>query len=221
MRAWFISDTHGKHDLLTVPKGIDAVFHAGDMGTYMDPYMNVNGMLDSLYWFRSLSIKYKVLIPGNHCTSIERGLIDKKEFEGITFLNHEYAEIAGLKIFGSPFTPSFGTGWAYNVPRSKLAEYWKDIPKGLDVLITHGPPKGVLDLTENIDGQLEQCGCKSLLNRVVETKPRFHIFGHIHTESSCHNAGIQKVTSMETTFINASVLNLKYELDNNGIVIEI
>lgn len=220
MKIWFISDTHCKHSELILPE-VDMIVHAGDMGTYRDPHMNVNGILDSLAWYRSLPIKYKVLIAGNHCTSIERGLIDKKEFEGITFLSHEYAEVGGLKIFGSPYTPSFGHGWAYNVARHKIGEYWKDIPEGLDILITHGPPKGILDLTENMEGRLGQCGCKSLLNRVKETKPCFHVFGHIHPESCAPNSAILKVNGIDTTFINASVVNLDYKIENNGFVIEI
>lgn len=220
MKIWTISDTHGEHDKLIVPEGVDMVVHAGDMGTYKDPHMNLNGMLDSLRWYRSLPIKYKVLIAGNHCTSIERGLVDKSEFTGIHFLNHEYREVGGLKIFGSPYTPEFHN-WAYNVPRSRLEQYWKDIPGDLDILITHGPPQGILDLTINEDGHPFQCGCKSLLNRIKEVKPRFHIFGHIHPESGCPNAGILKVNGMETTFINACVVNLKYKMDNNGFVIEV
>lgn len=220
MKIWCISDSHGKEKLLKIPIGVDMVFHAGDLGTYKDAHMNLNGILDSLSWLRNLPIKFKVLIPGNHCTSIERGLVPKSEFEGITFLNHACAEVNGLKIFGSGYTPSFHD-WAYNVPRGKLAEYWKDIPNDLDILITHGPPKGILDLTINQEGYPEQCGCKSLLNRIKEVKPRYHIFGHIHPESECPNAGILKVNGMETTFINACVVNLQYNMHNNGFVIDI
>lgn len=222
LRAWIISDTHNKHSLLKVPEGIDIVFHAGDMGSYKDPHMNVNGMLDSLAWYRSLPIKYKILIPGNHCTSIERNLIPAKEFEGITFLNHEYAEVAGLKIFGSGYTPAFHD-WAFNVSRHKIGEYWKDIPEGLDVLLTHGPPQGIMDLTYSggTDSRPEQVGDKALLNRIKAVKPRWNFFGHIHPESNCYNAGIMKVSGIETTFINAAVLNLQYNIDNNGFVIDI
>lgn len=220
MKIWLISDTHGKHHELILPE-VDMVIHAGDMGTYRDPHMNVNGILDSLAWYRSLPIKHKVLIAGNHCTSIERGLIDKKEFEGITFLQHEFAEVGGLKIFGSAYTPSFGDGWAYNVARHKIGEYWKDIPTGLDILVTHGPAKGILDITENQNGELVQCGCKALLNRIIEVAPKYHVFGHIHPETNGHNAGILKVNGIDTTFINAAVVNLQYKIHNNGFIIEI
>lgn len=221
MKVLFISDPHTKEKFLKIPSDIEMVVCAGNIGTYRNPSMNANGVLDFLAWYRNLSIPHKVLIPGNHDTSIEGGLIDKKEFDGIHFLQHEMKTVAGLKIFGSPYTPSFGDGWAYNVPRSKLDSYWKSIPEDLDILITHGPPKGILDLTINQDGHPFQCGCKSLLNRIRAVEPRYHVFGHIHTESDCPNSGVFKHTQLKTTFINAAIVNLQYELINDGIILDI
>lgn len=53
---------------------------------------------------------------------------------------------------------------------------WKDIPKDIDVLVTHGPPYGILDFTI----RKEYAGCKGLLKFVEIIKPQAHIFGHIH-----------------------------------------
>lgn len=220
MKTWIISDTHGKHRLLDIPNNIDMCIFAGDAGTVKNPSMNVNSILDFLDWFKSLNhIKYKIMIAGNHCTSIEAGLVTRGDIhESITYLEHEYIEIEGLKIFGSPYTPEFHN-WAFNVSRHKLDPYWQDIPNDIDILITHGPPKGILDLTKR--NGYDQCGCKSLLNRVKITQPRFHIFGHIHTEEGCSNAGIYEMNGLKTKFINASVLNLDYQICNNGFIIEI
>ncbi|MGB3112224.1 MAG: hypothetical protein WBB84_04515, partial [Candidatus Omnitrophota bacterium] len=44
------------------------------------------------------------------------------------------------------------------------------------ILITHGPPKGVLDRVAN--GL--RAGSESILNLVKNKQPIFHIFGHIH-----------------------------------------
>lgn len=220
MRAWIISDSHSKEKLLKVPEGIDMVIHAGDAGTYKSPSMNANGILDFLSWYRSLDIAEKVFIPGNHDGSIEAGLIPKSEFDGIHLLQHEAKVIAGLKFFGSPYTPEFHQ-WAFNVPRNRLEQYWKDIPEDTDILVTHGPPKGILDLTINEDGHPFQCGCKSLWNRIKVVQPRFHIFGHIHQESDCPNAAMMNVNGLKTTFINAAVVDLQYKICNNGFVIEI
>lgn len=69
-----------------------------------------------------------------------------------------------------------------------------------DILITHQPPYGILDHSANI-----HYGDLQLLDIVLKTKPRYHLFGHIHGAY-----GIEK--SEQTTFVNASILSEKYEL---------
>ena len=88
------------------------------------------------------------------------------------------AEIDGVKFWGSPHQPWF-YDWAFNHPRNgkALTHYWSLIPDDTDVLITHGPPYGILDLPF---GKGEPAGCELLLKRVQEVKPRVHVFGHIH-----------------------------------------
>lgn len=227
MKTWIISDTHGREQELDVPE-VDMVIHAGDAGQNRSPVINKNQVLDFFAWYHSLNIKYKIYVPGNHDTSLEAGLINLGDIpSSIIFLNHQATEIEGMKFFGSPYTPKFGTGWAYNSSKKELQELWKDIPKNTDILITHGPPKGVLDLTQydtrpNADGTaFFQCGCAELLKTVKRIKPKLHIFGHIHDETECPNPGILKITGLETTFINACVLNLRYELANNGIILDL
>lgn len=238
MRVWFISDTHCKHMFLDIPDNVDMVVHAGDMSNAKEPAMNANEVLDFLEWYKSLThIKYKILVAGNHDTSIENGHVTRGNIhESITYLEHEFVEIGGVKIFGSPYTPNFGTKWAFNVPRGKLEPYWNDITEGLDILITHGPPKGILDLTQydsriGADGQMFfQCGCKDLLRAIIRAKPRYHVFGHIHPEENCPNAGELKIHHTDTTFINAAVCNFgrsllegksTKEVHNNGFIIDI
>lgn len=41
----------------------------------------------------------------------------------------------------------------------------------IDMLITHGPAHGILDLN---------LGCKILKKFILKQKPVYHIFGHIH-----------------------------------------
>lgn len=229
MKIWAFSDTHSKERELNVPSGIDMAICAGDIGTMREPGLNANVVLDFIEWYASLTqIRHKILIAGNHDTSIQAGLVQRTLMpESIIYLEHESVTVDGIKIFGSPYTPSFGTGWAYNVPRQALKPYWDDIPMDTDILVTHGPPKGILDLTqydsrEGADGQAYfQCGCRSLLNRIREVKPKYHIFGHIHPETNCPNAGILKIANLETTFVNAAVLDLLYKKVNDGFIIEI
>jgi Icc-related predicted phosphoesterase len=84
------------------------------------------------------------------------------------------------------------------------------IPENLDILVTHGPPHGILD--DTIQGM--RVGCEDLYKRVMEVKPKYHIFGHIH-----YGYGM-KITD-ETIFLNAASLGERYEYRNKPMVINI
>ena len=54
--------------------------------------------------------------------------------------------INGVKFYGSPWVPEcFGV---FNLSsNSELQQKWSAIPQDVDFLITHGPPRNLLDLT--------------------------------------------------------------------------
>ena len=226
MRIWHISDTHTYHRLLEVPTDIDMVIFSGDCSNPRDPYNNepeVRGFID---WYRSLKIPYKIFVAGNHDTSIEQRLVTKKDFEWhrIIYLENESVTINGLKIFGSPYTPTFGYGWAFNKDRVKLERFWrKAVDEDVDIIVTHGPPKGILDLSFDYHNNLERCGDKSLLNRVMEVNPKLVLFGHIHNCQDVVNQGTMKLSNLDTIFSNGSVMKDGRfgVLSSNGNVIEI
>ena len=73
------------------------------------------------------------------------------------------------------------TPWNTNneLPEDELAKKLKNIERQVNrktILITHGPPKGILDKVT--DGLC--VGSESIFNLVKEKQPFFHIFGHIH-----------------------------------------
>ena len=225
LKIWHISDTHTYHDLLEIPEGIDMVIHSGDCSNPRDPYSNepeVRGFID---WFSSLDIKYKIYVAGNHDTSIEKNLVIKEDFGAynIIYLENETIEIEGLKIFGSPHTPQFGQ-WAFMRARNKLEKIWRRaIPEDADIVICHGPPRGMLDLSYDRNNVLEFCGDKSLLNRVIEVKPKPMLFGHIHNCKDIVNAGTRKLYGLDTIFSNGSVVtDGKFgKLSSNGNIFEL
>ena len=223
MKCWIISDTHSLHGYLKVPENIDLVIHCGDSTNYYDLNKNTAEFDDFIYWFYKLDIKHKVLISGNHdAWGTKQYNIDKVKDSGIIYLEHEYAEIEGKLIFGSPYTCTFNN-WYFMKDRSKISRYWEALIDGIDILVTHGPPKSILDLSHNQLNELEYCGDNSLLKKVLAHKPKVHCFGHIH--NSPHgdiNQGIRIYQDIK--FINAScVTDGKFSLGttSNGIIIDV
>ena len=208
MKIWHISDTHTYHGLLKVPEGIDMVIHSGDATNPRDLYASEQEMLNFLRWFSSLPIKHKVFVAGNHDLCVERNFITKIDFmkNGIIYLENDYTEVEGLKIWGSPFTPSFGEGWAFNKRRDKLHDVWKHIPDDTDIVVSHGPPKGILDLSYSRENVLEFCGDEALRKRMYLLKPKLCLFGHIHNNEDIINAGTMKLSNHDTIYSNGSVV---------------
>ena len=226
MRIWHISDTHTFHNLLVIPADIDVVIFSGDCSNPRDPFANEPEVRDFIDWYSALPIKHKIFVAGNHDTSIEKRLVTKYDFikAGIIYLENEYTTIKGLKIFGSPFTPSFGFGWAFNKDRAKLERIWRNIIDiDTDIIINHGPPKGILDLSLDRVGNLERCGDKSLLNRVMEVNPKLCLFGHIHDSGDIINQGTMKLSHLDTIFSNGSVMKDGSfgRLTSNGNIFEL
>lgn len=226
MRIICISDTHEQHTALNqylydsvFTHNVDMIICAGDTANNKSSALNYNPQLDFIQWFSELPFKYKLYVPGNHNTSEHK--IDKKIYEdaNIIRLLHQPITIENINFFGSPYTPTFGEGWAFNVNRHKLQPYWEDIPFNTDILITHGPPKGILDVASRDHNFTEQVGCKSLLNRVFQIQPQYHIFGHLHDEDTIFNHGIRDING--TRFVNASIVDLYHKPVNTPIIIEI
>ena len=225
MKIWHISDTHTFHELLEIPEGIDMVIHSGDCSNPRDPYNNEPEVRAFIDWFGDLPIKHKIFVAGNHDTSIEKGLVTKDDFDqnGIHYLENTSVEIEGIKIFGSPHTPTFGQ-WAFMKARNKLDRIWRRaIEDGTHIIVVHGPPRGMLDLSYDRFNNLEFCGDKSLMNKVKEVEPKLMLFGHIHNCDDIINAGTRTIPGLDTIFSNGSVVtDGKFgKLSSHGNVFEI
>lgn len=215
MKVWFISDTHGRHRELNVPD-YDLVIHCGDEANSLNPIQNEKESLDFFSWFESLPA-FKIFVPGNHSTAIERKFV--RPNVQVLIDSYIYIEELSISIYGSPWTPSFGNSkWAYHRDRKDMHKVWESIPK-CDILATHGPPKGILDIAEDRGGNnCVHCGCRSLQKKVFDIRPSVHCFGHIHSHEDNHNAGIYQNNS--TKFINCSVVDNSYNLIGNGFVLD-
>ena len=208
MRLVIISDTHGKHSELSLPEG-DMIIHAGDVSRKGSR----TEVSEFLSWFSSLNFKHRIFIPGNHDFFFEKESQENIRDaipDNVVYLNDSSVAIGELKIWGSPVTPWF-YDWAFNRQRgTQIEKHWSLIPSDTNILVTHGPAYGIFDRTVN----REHVGCRDLLRRIGEVNPAFHICGHIHE-------GYGRETCGETEFINASVLNEKYELVNKPVIIDL
>lgn len=220
MRIWFLSDTHAMEKHIKIPENIDIVIHAGDASNYREVHYNNEETQNFIEWYKNLNIPFKLFTPGNHDVLYERKLVNGGDLakEGITYVEHATVNVLGLKIFMSPYTPAFGEGWVFNKKREKLHDYWQEIPEDCDIVITHGPPHGILDLSEDRQGRLEHCGCKALMKRLDIIKPLIYSSGHIHDCQLNRNAGVY--INENTTFINGScVRDGIFKIKSNGVVI--
>lgn len=169
-----LSDTHNCNELIPVPPG-DILIHSGDA--------TISGTAEEIRrfnnWFSALPHKHKIFVAGNHDWLFERdrGRAEKLLSPEIIYLQDSAVELEGLKIYGSPWQPRF-FDWAFNLDRGpEMAEKWQLIPARLDILITHGPPFGILDWV----ARGEHTGCEELRKKIEEVRPKAHIFGHIHS----------------------------------------
>lgn len=225
MKIFHIGDTHGYHGLLDIPQGIDMIIHSGDFSNSRDVYQNEQETRDFIEWFKSLEIRYKILISGNHDAMAFKWSKEFKQLckdSWIIYLEHESTIVEGINIFGSPYTPVFGN-WYFTKKRGKLDRVWESVPDNTDILVTHGPPMGVLDLTYRSTSNLEFCGCRALKRHVLDIiKPDLHLFGHIHNTDDIINAGTMKLSRSDTIFSNGSVVtdNKFGKLTSQGNIIE-
>jgi len=205
MKFIAIADTHGFHRSLEIPAG-DILVHAGDLTRH--------GTLDDVQEFNdflgSLPHPHKIVIAGNHdiCFEIYRKACEEL-LTNCVYLQDQEVIIDGIKFYGSPWQPWF-YDWAFNLERGpEIRAKWDLIPENTDVLITHGPPYGLGDLTARGDST----GCQDLLEVIDQIKPKLHIFGHIHE-------GYGMTSNRDTTFINASSTDQMYRLINPPIAFD-
>ena len=218
MKILAMSDTHGKH--AHIPKEwmppADVLIHAGDIS-------NVGRtveIIDFLDWFSKQPYEHKIFIAGNHDWGFQdnHDVITRivRDYGNIIYLEDSEVVIGGVKFYGTPWQPEF-YDWAFNLPRGeKLQAKWDLIPEDTDVLITHGPPRNILDYVANGSRTGENVGCANLEDTVLTKLPilKLNIFGHIHYSSGM-------LIKQNKLFVNAAVLNEQYEIANKPIILDI
>jgi Icc-related predicted phosphoesterase len=192
MKIAIFSDTHTAHWKITVPDA-DLLIFAGDM-THCRTDREV---ADFNAFLGTLPHKHKIVVAGNH----DHRLTDdpakaKALLSQAIYLQDEAVVVQGITVYGAPWNPLFNDYAcdAFALPRGKvLKKKWDMIPAGIDILVTHTPPSGILDRNGPVSH-----GCTDLAAAVLELMPKYHIFGHIHDRHGVVKHG-------ETRYINCNV----------------
>lgn len=207
-KVTFVSDVHCNFELKI--KETDILCYCGDLSNKG----NKNEITDGLNWLKEQKAECKIMIPGNHDIFIQsksdKFVQLKNEIcSDIVFLNYtngeDYFIYDGLSFYGCGYTPRVGN-WAFMYNKKDAKKFWQKLPD-VDILLTHGPPKGILDK----NWRDEECGCTALLSAVKKIKPKIHAFGHIH-----ESYGYKR--KFDIDFINCSATDEMCRLKNNPVV---
>ena len=210
MRITCISDTHNKHKYIDTRafQGTDILIHAGDFTSNR----NLEQTRSFLTWYSSLDVPHKVLVSGNHdLSSAASNTFSEvlKQFPNIIYLYNASVTINGIKIWGSPYSNTFGR-WAFMKDDKDLAKIWRSIPVDTDIVVTHGPAYGRGDRVENAYGKDPNAGSLDLYNRLAKLRRlKLHVTGHIHEAAGLYLG--------KWTTINASICDLSYVPCNQPI----
>lgn len=168
-----VADLHG--NLPTDLPGGDVLVIAGDVCPLSDHAVAFqrSWLVEELYpWMDALPHPEIVWIAGNHDFACQspgwepggRG----------TYLLDDGTTAAGLSFHGTPWVPNLRR-WAFYGDDDLRSAKTALIPQ-VDVLVSHGPPRGTGDRL--VRGS--EVGCRFLAGRLGEVPPRLCVFGHIH-----------------------------------------
>lgn len=199
LRILHISDTHnhlsGETPASLLPPA-DVLVHTGDFsnsGTVKE-YIQFNA------WLGSVAHKYRhrIVVLGNHDVfklrddwDLARDLLPNAT--AVPFF--EELDVEGLRVYGSPWLYFQNGGYATRKPFRRmpnLEHRFDEIPEGLDLLLTHGPARGLRDMTTSE----EHIGSRDLYRELMRKRPAMHLFGHIHEDrgTRVHN-GVTAINS--------------------------
>ena len=199
MKLLLFSDIHvnKRHcqNLVSMADNADIVIGAGDFGSLR------RDIGKTINWLKDIK-KPAILVPGN-AESYEELKEACLVWPSAVVLHGNGTQIMSVRFYGLgggvPVTP-FGS-WSYDFTEEEAADLLKDCPAD-SVLITHSPPKGILDLSSR--GQ--HLGSVAVLQVIERQSPRLVVCGHIHESSG-------KTDKLgNTTIVNAGPSGIFFEL---------
>lgn len=210
IRVVAISDVHGKWNSISIPS-CDILISCGDYSFRGEP----KAVIAFHEWLDKQPAKHIISVQGNHEVAVEKNFSHFKTLAQnacprVHFIDEGLVEVEGLKIWCSAVTPWFHD-WAWNAERGpEIREHWDLIPQDTDILVTHGPPHGILDRTAR--GHF--AGCEELTSRIKEIGIKHHFFGHIHE-------GYGHVKKDNVDYWNVSICNENYRAVNSPVQVSV
>ena len=207
-RVVCVSDIHGYGECLVLPAG-DVLVVAGDLFLMSRLYAQssdadvVRGLRD---WLETQPCPDVIVIGGNHDVVLERLGASKvqaifAETSGkVRYLERTSCVVAGLKVYGTPASYGRSKNAAFQSGKGrKVGDIFSDIPKGMDVVLTHQ----------------SAVGCTQLVDAINRARPRLHVGGHIHK-----SYGTQRLSG-GTLSVTPCIMNGKYKPVNLPIVVDL
>lgn len=219
--------------------------------------------LDGEYWGRKMCEDGDPREQAQHVQAVKLMTGPLAKEAGVTYLVEGFNTFtlkngAKFTIYTSPYQPEF-CQWAFPYERNEdrfnppehVAPNVKCISKnpipdfpGVDVIMTHGPPKDILDWTAH-----GNVGCEALLRAVSRARPLLYCFGHIHEaygsnvitwkddKTKIGAAAIESESrqpngypessnwpirpGQETLMVNAAIMDLSYRPRNAPWIVEL
>lgn len=197
-----LSDPHGSLHSFEVPE-CDLLLIGGDVCPVDESHEvpHQRAWLRDVFspWLAEQPAKEIVWIAGNHDFACEGDGFWRvaEEFPG-HYLCDSSIEIDGVKIYGSPWVPNL-PGWAFHAADPRFQELGDKYPDDADILLLHGPPKGILDSIPGWGG----VGAPHVASAINRVMPKHVIFGHIH-----ESYGLEKIG--DVTFRNVAHMDEGY-----------
>lgn len=203
VRIVALSDTHARHREVTVPRG-DILVHCGD---FMNSGEDFREIIDFNFWLREQPVSVAIVGPGNHDLLFEKQPYFAQSFlSNAIYLRDSGVTSHGLTFWGCPYVPEF-MGWGFMAPRgAPLKRHWDLVPPQLDVLVSHGPPHGYLDMYQG-----KHVGCEAQRDAIKTRKIRYNLFGHIHTGHGTARLG-------KTLLYNVAILDVRGRPRNPTVI---
>jgi Icc-related predicted phosphoesterase len=167
----------------------------GEMRSSRKCATGIGSMGEAAAWLRQMGERYPGVfwIPGNHDIGVNSRTFE--DIPNILCVLDKTVRVGPFSLTGVSLTPCFAQpslklAWDYMTDDPGIDRAAFDLPP-VDIILSHGPPKGVLDGPSG-------WGSPGLLRYVREHQPRLVVCGHIHED------GGEQAKMDETQIINAA-----------------